>query len=217
MITGTLALIMILLPEISNLQARQTTSPSVEEHVRDVTKGLPADSGLRQELLQGARGNGLRYPWMDEMRKQGIKRVAVCIDIRFDHKGRPTRMKLSRTEYFEQYENGAPISDIKRLEIARTSGLEEKLHAIALDRAKRGFWTDVPRPTPRPFVGGTRVEFLDDEWLPVPSSPMYYVGGVADRIKEVLATRSEQQHYNGMPYRWHPSNRSLKPDVVVRA
>jgi len=147
----------------------------VEEHIRDLTNELRADSGLRRELLQGARGNGLHHPWMDEMRRQGLKRVVVWVDIRFNHKGRPTRMNLSRTEYFEQYENGAPVSDIKRLEIARTSGLEEELHALALDRAKRGFWTDVPRPTPRPFIGGARVEFLDDEWLPVPSSPMFYV------------------------------------------
>ena len=108
------------------------------------------------------------------MRKLGIKRAVVGIDILFDSKGRSKKLDLHGVEYFEQYENGTSISDSARLEAIRTSGLEKELIARGLEKAKNGIWLDVPRPKPRPFVGGTQVEFLNDEWLPAPTFPMYY-------------------------------------------
>jgi len=150
------------------------SSPAVEEHIRDIIRELPPDSELRRELLLGARGNGVHYAWMDQMRKQGIKRVVVWIDIRFNHKGRPKKMGLNRTEYFAQYEGGIPISDDARLGVTRATGLEKELTTLALERARHGSWVDVPRPRPRPFIGGTQVQFLDDEWLPALSGAGYY-------------------------------------------
>jgi hypothetical protein len=154
-------------------QARPATSPAVEEHIRQVIKQLPPDSLLRRALLRGARGDGVHHPWMDEMRRQGIKRVLVWIDIRFKRNGHPKRMRLDRTEYFAQYSGGAPISDAKRLAAIRASGLEKELDNLALQRAARGHWLDVPRPRPHPFLGGTIVEFFDDEWLPGPRVAPY--------------------------------------------
>jgi len=83
-------------------------------------------------------------------------------------------MKVNRAEYFAQYEARTPISDNTRVDAIRASGLEGELNIIALEKARHGFWFDVPRPKPHPFVGGTHVEFLDDEWLPSLSTPLYY-------------------------------------------
>jgi hypothetical protein len=154
----------------------KANSPAVEAHIRDVIKELPADSGLRRGLLQGARGNGVHYQWMDDMRKQRIRRAIVLINISFDSKGRPRETSINRTEYFTQYEEGVPISDSAQLGKIRASGLEKELSSIALEKAKHGSWVDVPHPKPRPFVGGTQIEFLDDEWLPALSVALYYAG-----------------------------------------
>lgn len=154
----------------------KANSPELEAHIRDVIKELPAESDLRHSLLQGARGNGVHYHWMDEMRKQGVRRALIWVDISFDSKGRPTKMNLNRTEFFAQYEGGVPISNSTSLETIRASGLEKELSTLALERARHGYWFDLPRPKPRPFTGGTQIEFLDDEWLPALTVAMYYAG-----------------------------------------
>ena len=126
--------------------------------------------------MGGARGDGVRYPWMDEMRQQEIKQAVVWVDIQFDGRGKPKQMKVARTEYFAQYEGGTPISDDTRLETIRTTGLEKELTSLGLERARHGSWVDLPRPKPRSLIGGTQVQFLDDEWLPALSGSGYYEG-----------------------------------------
>jgi len=98
----------------------------------------------------------------------------VWIDIRFSHKGRPKQMSLNHTEYFSEYQGGIPISDGTRLGAIRATSLEKALISLSLERAGHGSWVDVPRPRPRPFVGGTQTEFLDNEWLPALSGALYY-------------------------------------------
>src|SRR6266446_10287493 len=122
MVTAILVLLIALIAQPTHSQMETANSPAVDEHIRGVIRELHADSALRRNLLQGARGNGLHYSWMDDMRKLGIKRAVVWIDIRFDSKGRPKKMSVSRTEYFAQYEGGMPISDKTRFETIRATG-----------------------------------------------------------------------------------------------
>lgn len=139
MTTTALVLLIIFIPPMPHSQTDKPNAPAVEEHIRSLVKDLPADSSLRRSLLQGARGNGVHYPWMDEMRKQEIKKALVSVDIRFDHKGRPRQMSIKRVEYFCQYENDRPISGNVRLDKVRSTGLENKLKSLALERARKGF------------------------------------------------------------------------------
>lgn len=174
MATRVSFLILMLTAQTAYSQVAAMKSPQVEEHIQEIVKQLPTASALRQSLLRGARGNGVHYPWMDEMRRQGIKRAVVWIDIRFDQKGRPKKTALDRMEYFAQYEGGSPISDTSQLNKIHSSALDKTLKALGLERALHGAWLDVPRPKPDPFVGGAQIEFFDDEWLPVTSTPTYY-------------------------------------------
>ena len=75
-------------------------------------------------------------------------------------------MQIHRIRYFEKYEDASPISDAQHLNNIRACGLEKQLTDVALQRAAQGVWVDVPRPKPNSFVGGTTVDFFDDEWLP---------------------------------------------------
>jgi hypothetical protein len=164
---NVLSLILALVLSTSGLQAGQEPS-AVDIHIQQVIEQLPSESLLRAQLLDGARGNGVRFSWMDELRKRGIKRVLVGVDITFDRHGHPKQMSLGRTEYFTQYDfGGTPSLDTELLNAIRVSGLEKQLDALAMQKAAHGHWVDVPRPRPNPFVGGTQIEFLDDEWLPV--------------------------------------------------
>jgi hypothetical protein len=149
-----------------NPQMAQTTSVRAEEHIQKIIKDLPPDSSLRRALAEGARGNGVHHAWMDEMREKGVKRVLVGVDITFDRRGRPKQMKVSSTQYFSNYEGADQISDPDQLNAIRASGLEKQLYDLALQEAAHGYWHDVLRPKPNPFVGGTQIQFLDDEWLP---------------------------------------------------
>lgn len=157
-------------------QVGEKRDPAIEQHIRGIIAELPIESALRRELLSGARGNGIRQPWMDEMRRDGVKRAVVQIAIHFDRHGRAKRMVLKSTQFFATYGEGTPISDATTLNNVHVDGLEQALRDLALQRAAHGTWIDVPRPRPVPFDGGARLEFFDDEWLPTPSVPLYCAG-----------------------------------------
>jgi hypothetical protein len=169
-----LSLILTLLAHVGRPQTQPAISPEAESHIQEIIAELPVDSDLRKQLLHGAHGNGVRYPWMDDMRKQNIKCVRIWVDIRFNSGGHPKKVSVNRIEYFNHFEGGNPLLDNDLLNSVRTTGLESELSSLALGLARHGFWTDVPRPKPHPFVGGAQIEFLADEWLPGPSRPLFY-------------------------------------------
>jgi hypothetical protein len=172
-ITALIALLTVAFPITPGQTRPSVARADSDKHLHDIAQELPSGSLLRREILQGARGNEVRYPWMDEMAKRAVKRAVVWVDVIFDHKGRPTHTTVSRVEYFSQYDGDLPISDSAQLGVIRDSGLERQLKRIALNRAAHGSWVDVPRPTPKPFVGGVKIDLFDDEWLPV-SPPIYF-------------------------------------------
>jgi hypothetical protein len=145
-----------------------STNPAVEAHIRELIETLPPDSFLRGQLQAGARGEGIHYAWMDGMRREAVKKTVAQIHIRFMGNGKPKDMKIVRMLYYGAYDSSfAQITDQTSLEKIRVSGLEQQLEKAALERAAQGSWVDIPRPKPVPFVGGTSVDLLDDEWLPI--------------------------------------------------
>jgi hypothetical protein len=160
----------------SNPQPSNDVPPAAQQHIHQLINLLSADSNLRRDLLNGAHGDGLAKPWMIDMRHEGVKRALVWIAIDFDRRGKPKRMRIYRTDYFTTYEGGAQVLDAERVTSIRTIGLEQKLTSVALENAAHGAWIDVPNPKPHPFVGGAKVEFFDDEWIPTLRTPMYCAG-----------------------------------------
>jgi len=146
------------------------------EHIQNLIKELPETSPLRRDLLAGARGDGVHRPWMGPMREHGVRRATVWISIKYNRHGQPEKLRIHQVRYCEMYDGGVSINDAVRLRDIRSSGLEKQLTDSALQKAKEGAWVDVPRPKPRPFIGGTKVDFLDDEWLPIGRTPLLCAG-----------------------------------------
>jgi hypothetical protein len=145
----------------------------LQRHVDNLIQSLPPDSVLRLDLEGGSRGNGVHYAWMDEMKRAGVKRT--LIEVHFVWRHGPKQLDVKRVKYFVSYDNkNDELTDTKTLEEIRASGLEQRLKDEAIPRAARGYWIDLPKPRPKPFLGGTWVELFDDEWLPV-EPPRFWV------------------------------------------
>jgi hypothetical protein len=160
-----------------NSQAVNKAELGVEEqHIQSILNELPANSALREILLRGSRGIGPHQSWMDDMHRSGIKRAVIWIAIDFNRRGRPKKMVVKCTEFYDKYDGTLPVSDAERLKEIRASGLEQALSNLAPQRASNGFWVDIPRPKPKPFNGGTSIEFFDDELLPTFNGALYWAG-----------------------------------------
>jgi len=171
-----IALTLALRAVASDPHSPSDVPPAVQDHIRQLINELLPDSNLRRDLLNGAHGDGVEKPWMIHMRQEGVKRALVWVSVAFDRCGKPKRMKVYRTDYFTTYEGASEALDAKRVTSIRTIGLEQKLTSVALENTAHGFWIDVPQPKPHPFVGGAKVEFFDDEWIPIAKAPMYCTG-----------------------------------------
>ena len=84
-------------------------SPTAHEHIRELIASLPSGSRVREAPEEGARGDGVRYPWMDGMRRAGIKRAFVRTE--FVWRGKPTDVRVSRIVYFSGQRPRAAIAD----------------------------------------------------------------------------------------------------------
>lgn len=156
-----------------------------ERAVRQLTESLSPKSMWRKMLEHGARGDGIRWPWMDEMRKQGIKLAVLTFDFDWIEGGRGLRnlkdWRLVSAKYFTSYDGlgtstAQPITDARQISAIGASGLGSRLEAVALARAKRGFWIEDPghqHPPRQTGTGYKQVFLADNEWLPVQMFPWF--------------------------------------------
>jgi hypothetical protein len=157
-------------------------TPQGEEHVRAIIQSLPADSYLRRDLEQGARGSGFHHPWMDAMKRQGIKRAEVHLDFNVPFHvphlwaGRPGKFTAVRTLYFDNYDRDcSQITSPARLAALRESGLEQELQSYAREQAQNAPWF-VFEHLPSTSRGVSKIDLMDDEWLPRNPSFLYPAG-----------------------------------------
>jgi hypothetical protein len=169
--------------------SQTTTDPTVEKHIEEVSQALPAGTSFRLSLERGFRGEGIHYSWMDDMRREGVKRV--LIGVRFEWVGRPKDIKVVKIRYYRKYDaDCAQITDHANLDRIRASGLTRELEDVAIQLAAtsgRSFQVDGPEPS---GSGGGTVELLDDEWLPHPP-PL--LGPLGNRpIPDVMARIADE-------------------------
>jgi uncharacterized protein len=194
---GAALYLLCLVPWLQQPPLPPATNSAPSEPVRRLMDLLPPNSMWRNMMEHGAEGDGVRQPWMDEMRKQGIKLADLTFE--FDWVQGGTELKnwrLASAEYFTSYDSlgtGAvePLTNPDRLKVIRASGLEADLEAVGLARAKHGIWVEDPghQHPPRETGTGYKQVFLaENEWLPVQMFPWFgqYEGGTTPLMRAAM-------------------------------
>jgi hypothetical protein len=195
-----IATLLLLHPFLHGCSQGVSSPIQVGEHIRKVIESLPPDSRLRLDLEEGARGNGVHYPWMNLMQKEGVRRVLVVVS--FDWDGHAQNMKVNRLVFYNKYDTDcAQITDERVLDRIRTSGLEQQLEQFAISRTSSSKWYSVDDKR-KHARGMNRVYAFDDEWLPHPgnfffdpsSSPGYHfpIGFLEDEVAVAQFANSAQ-------------------------
>ncbi len=166
-IVGYLAV--LLATATSTFGAQRHPDNAAREHLRQLAQSLPADCDLRRWLDSGLHGDGTHHPWMDDMKRQGVKGAWFIVQFVWDHGLKSA--EVGSVTYFSDYcrRNLAldpTIKDPSLLNQLKRSGLEEELKTAALMRAKQLLPAYLDKLRYRSARGTLFVELMDDEWLP---------------------------------------------------
>lgn len=142
-----------------------------DEAVKQLLQSLPPSSVWRNLLEHGVKGDGIRRPWMDEMRQHGLVLAVFTFEFDWDHGGEGLEhlknWRLVSAEYFTSYDHlgtaaAQPTTDARQISAISASGLSSRLEAMALARAKQGMWIESPghQHPPRATGTGCRGVFL---------------------------------------------------------
>ena len=153
------------------VRAQQPPEAAAPERIRQLIASLPANSPWRNMLEHGMRGDGVHQPWMDQMRKDGVKIAKLTFEFVWRQRGwKLENWTLAAEEYFRDYDEVQPVAEPRQLELIREDGLGEEL-AAALPLAKKGNW--VHQPSKERGEGFRVVVLADNEWLPVNLPPRF--------------------------------------------
>lgn len=126
-------------------------------------RSLEADNSLRHALEKGELGDCVHQPWMDTMRRFGIKQASFLVEYSWDRDTLTfnTKKITYLTTYYSHYDraiSGRTLRDIQG------TGLQRELKNIVLARVRKG-----PFAVRHPDQVAKDVweeNILDDEALP---------------------------------------------------
>jgi len=137
-----------------------------DPHTLQVIQSLWKFNPLRLALEDGLRGDGVHYPWMDDMRKLGVKQVAYTIQFVF-HRGTLRRRIIHSSYYPEYYQLDVTVKDGRILRKIVASGLKRKLDAAVMKRARSAIRPVLKEWSKPQACGIIYLNLLDDENLPI--------------------------------------------------
>jgi len=155
----------LILGVAAQVSAASQTAGSADEHIRQVIDSLPRDCDLRGLLQAGQHGGGIHQPWMDDMKREGVKEA--WFRIRFTWDQGPKRLTVQSATYLSGYcGRGIEIKDVDWLSRISRSGLEGELSEAASLRAEDFLGATLAHAQWKRAHGSVRVVLTDDEWLP---------------------------------------------------
>ncbi|HMJ08625.1 MAG TPA: hypothetical protein VK468_06450 [Pyrinomonadaceae bacterium] len=159
-------------------QSKPYLSPQQEAHAQMVIRSLNKSHPMRDSLEKGNRGDGVRRPYMEQMKKLGIKQASHTINFVWDPKG--IKIFIDQRNYFSQYvvvDN--PQTDSERFSRLVSSHLKGQLDKEAVTRARAsmlGIFENRQRIyglRPSKTCGTIQINLMDDETLPSFNPPAY--------------------------------------------
>jgi len=153
--------------------AQATTNAASEHAVRQLIDSLAPKSMWRNLLEHGARGDGVRRPWMDDMQKEDVKLAVFNFEFHWTDGGRELKdWTLVGERYYRDYDFSQPKTEPRHRGDTKTDGLAQELKAAALTKAKAGHWFEWPEE--KTGTGYDEIYLADNEWLPVELSFPFY-------------------------------------------
>ncbi len=157
-------LLLFLICASSCKEPLRTPDAAAQQHIKEVISSLPVDSSLRRSLEEGHYGNGIHHPWMDHMRREGVKEATLEIQGSWHKDSGFHPERIAQIVYRNAYDGPhSQITDGDQLARFRASGLEEELRKAAFEIRTAYFPIDTPPREGEQFY--TDVSLFDDEWL----------------------------------------------------
>src|SRR5689334_18228935 len=78
--------------------AHQVNCQSQVDYIAQLINSLDQSNILRMALERGKRGDGVHHPWMDEMKKLGVRQVSYIFDFRWEG-GAVTKLVEKQVKY----------------------------------------------------------------------------------------------------------------------
>jgi len=160
----------------------QATGNAVQADQSSVLNELPLGSDLRQRLVAGQHGDRIESPYMKEMRNARVKRALFEVAGVWTHDGLKS-LSVVRRLYFDKYDGPyAQVTDPARSAEIKSSGLENLLDQVALQRAKAtGLFTLHGLKGSPPWKVYGFQEFFDNGTLPEMWTPLSQFIGAQQR------------------------------------
>ncbi len=161
----------------ASFYSQDKCKPEDKERARLLAQKLEATNKLRFAVENGSFGDCVRYAWMDEMRKLGVKQVAATLNFVWNDK--IEKLEIKQISFFGTYYSyDTKIKDKKILEEIENSGLKKQLEEAILERAGKHIFVlieslkdnysrglRIKEPKGR-ITGELYHDLLDDEALP---------------------------------------------------
>jgi len=190
-----LVLTLLLLGRSTEARPQRVPDAAAERHIRQVIQSLPPDSSLRRSLEElyvtqdaqkhldemkrstssailrrameeGVLPDGIHKPWMDDMKRAGVKLAMFEVHGFWHTNTRFQPQSTKRIIYRKNYDGpGSQITDDRELAQIKESGLETKLQEAAFQKSKKAIWIGIDSPPKEGDACITDIYLFDDEWL----------------------------------------------------
>ena len=150
---------------INKLNPQRVPDAAAQIHIRQVIDSLAPDSLVRRTLEDGHFGTGIHEPWMDDMKRAGVKVTMFEVHGVWRVSTRFQPQTTKRLIYRKKYDGpGSQITDVRELARFQESGLQAKLQDAAFQEATKAFWIGdhVPEEGEACIV---EIYLFDDEWV----------------------------------------------------
>jgi hypothetical protein len=190
-----LGLTPILLLSAWTLAGQNKPDPVAKEHIQTIVNTLPVDSSLRRSLEatyvtdEGQKQlseikrtissavlrrfmeaavlpDGIHEPWMDNMKRAGVKLAMLEVDGVWRTETHFNPQPPKRIIYRKNYDGpGSQITDSQELASIRERGLETELQEVAVQKSKAAVWIGIDSPPKDGDFCNVEIYLFDNEWL----------------------------------------------------